>query len=121
MESEVPEVLLLDPTPVRCPSSLQPSHPRDVLRAHLQADFPSVFRVAVPGCVSDVFASRLGPQDTQNDFYCKKVGLFSRDFEVYRDEDRELDKWLVIDTEGGLFDDEAYICGARAATPSCFR
>ena len=64
MESEVPELILPDPTP-----------------------------------------------ETANSFYCKKVGLFSRDFEVYRDPEREQDKWLVIDTEGGLFDDNAYICG----------
>jgi hypothetical protein len=69
MESEVPELILPDPTP-----------------------------------------------ETANSFYCKKVGLFSRDFEVYRDPEREQDKWLVIDTEGGLFDDNAYICGKREAT-----
>lgn len=55
--------------------------------------------------------------DTANTFYCKKVGLFSRDFEVYRDPEREQSKWLVIDTEGGLFDDNAYICGE----PTCAR
>ena len=64
MESEVPEIILPDPTP-----------------------------------------------ETANNFYCKKVGLFSRDFEVYRDPERDVNKWLVIDTEGGLFDDNAYICG----------
>lgn len=68
MESEVPELIIADPTP-----------------------------------------------ETPNTFYCKKVGLFSRDFEVYKDPDRELDKWLVIDTEGGLFDDNAYVCGEHRA------
>jgi hypothetical protein len=70
MESEVPELILPDPTP-----------------------------------------------ETANTFYCKKVGLFSRDFEVYKDAERELDKWLVIDTEGGLFDDNAYVCVENYVRP----
>ena len=49
-----------------------------------------------------------------------QVGLFSRDFEVYRDAEREAEKWLVIDTEGGMFDDNAYICGISLA-PSLAR
>ena len=42
-------------------------------------------------------------------FYCKRVGAFSRDYEVYRDEACEEEKWMVIDTEGSIFDDNAYI------------
>ena len=37
--------------------------------------------------------------------------MFSRDFEVYKDAARKKEKWLIIDTEGGIFDDNAYIAG----------
>ena len=54
-------------------------------------------------------------------FYCKRVGAFSRDYEVYRDEACEEEKWMVIDTEGSIFDDNAYIAGElfalRASPP----
>jgi len=54
-------------------------------------------------------------------FYCKRVGAFSRDYEVYRDEACEEEKWMVIDTEGSIFDDNAYITvrapALRAAPP----
>ena len=35
----------------------------------------------------------------------------SEDFEVYKDAAREEEKWLIIDTEGSIFDDNAYIAG----------
>jgi len=50
-------------------------------------------------------------------FYCKKVGLFSKDFEVYRDEAKEEEKWLIIDTEGSIFDDNAYIAVENFVRP----
>ena len=30
---------------------------------------------------------------------------------MYRDEAKEEEKWLIIDTEGSIFDDNAYIAG----------
>ena len=54
-------------------------------------------------------------------FYCKRVGAFSRDYEVYRDEACEEEKWMVIDTEGSIFDDNAYITVRAPAAPSLRR
>ena len=41
----------------------------------------------------------------QANFYTKKVGAFSKDVEVYKDEERK-EKWLLVNQEGGLFDGE---------------